>query len=137
MPLSDRPTQCLRAPSLHRIAAALEARGPRLAVRRLRLLGLLLSRLLLLLPSRCVLAATLAPRCRCAGSRTGARIIAYHLADDGTPCSPSDSRARCRTSCGRRRFRGRLLRRRLVRIDAALLNGPAVTLGLVLLLLLW
>jgi hypothetical protein len=117
----DRPNA-----SFDGVSAPLEARAARLGECRLLLLrGGLLLRLRLPCGGR-VLPAALAARCdrtcRCAGTGIPADDLAY----DGTARGTTNPGARCGAGRRRRRRCGRLLRRRLGRVESGLLDRPGV-----------
>src|SRR6188472_3530659 len=120
----------------HRIAASLKARATGVLIRLLAGL-LLLARLpLLLLRLRRVLSPALAARRRRACGRACARVAAYDFTDDCTACSSARTGAARATGRRGRRVRGRCGWRRVGGVVFALLYGPRMTLGFVLLLLL-
>ena len=132
---SSRKADPKASSSFHCISTSFEARRAGLLERALAGLLLLRCGLLLLLPGRRVLPATLAARGDRAGRGTSPRIT-HDAADDRATRRAASA---CTGGCPRRRrrwLRRRLLRRRLCRIKAALLDSPGVALALVLLLLL-
>src|SRR5579862_5490321 len=120
---------------LDRITVTLQACAARALEAGLTGLLLLLGGLLLLRRCCCVLTTALCTRSHRAGGRAGARITADQLADHRSPRSTTKaSTGRC--ACRRCRCRSRLLRSGwLGGVEAAVLDGPGITLCLVRLLL--